>query len=178
MCKEVWRNSQVVKPCNQGPGLLWSFSPVIFVSPPLRCGVSAVVVDSASAFLAAEGQVQSKTLLLAGFLYRLVRQRRPSLGSLTVMRWPHACTHSSRLGTEEPAPWLQSLLPRKQERLGLAWLSSELNCALCITGHRKKEHLKLPLVWLFLQAAPYSLYYNVKSQISACDHRFTGKISY
>ena len=64
-------------------------------------------------------------------------------GNLLARVQPHTCTHSSKLGTEEPAPRLQSLLHRKQERIGLEWLSSELNYALCITGHRKKEHLKL-----------------------------------
>lgn len=101
-----------------------------------------VVMDSTSAFLAAEGQVQSETLLLAGFLCRPVRESRPFLGSLMVVRWPHTCPRSSGWEQRSPLPDCRARFTGG-EKLGLAWLSSELNCALCVSGHRKKEHLKL-----------------------------------
>lgn len=117
-------------------------SPLAFVSPPLTGEVFTVVRDITSAFWAADGKASSCRVSPPFSSGEKAFSWIPDGNALARVQ-PHTCTHSSKLGAEGPAPCLQSLLHRKQERIGLEWLSSELNYALCITGHRKKEHLKL-----------------------------------
>lgn len=149
-------------------------SSLAFVSPPLRCEIFMVVRDSTSAFWAADGKASS------------CRVSPPFSSGEKAFSWiadgnalaraqPHMCTHSSKLGAEGPAPCLQSLLHRKQERIGLEWLSSELNYALCITGHRKKEHLKLRRLCDFF-FRPHRTHCTVMASPKPvpCDHHFTG----
>lgn len=90
MCKEVWRSSTGLNHVTKDLGSfgLFLLPSLAFASPPLRCKTFAVVIGITSAFLAAEGKAQSRILLLARFLYLLIRKRRLSHGLLIVKHWP------------------------------------------------------------------------------------------
>lgn len=150
MRKEVRRSSTGLNHVTKDLGSfgLFLLPSLAFASPPLRCKTFAVVIGITSAFLAAEGKAQSRILLLARFLYLLIRKRRLSHGLLIVKHWPEC----SQMHAHTVPSWEQrSLLSHcsllysrgRQGRMGLEWLSSELDYGVCITGHREKEHLKL-----------------------------------